>query len=747
VNDAQVDSINFVYAVRRYVLTGRIVQTFPSDTTLRRPLGGIVVRLRQSGVSNVLDSAITDSLGRFSLRVNSLSYGGISLTLFVNSPLYTFRYRGDSLGAQVSNGFVVGVLRDDAILDDIIAVQLPPRRFPVTGRLLYPDGKPVLEQVFAIITNASTVVSPSLVTERQELVRIDSSGSYTFSVTSGAFRVSLVSNRLVFFTPLVTIIMPNDSTRSIDLQATLKPFTVSGSVRTLLAEPIGGALLQFTANNSSVSGLTARTDSNGSYSVVVSRQFPGSSFTIIPRLDTTIFTPANRLVIANIATTVVNNLDFRATSTVATLPLSSIAGRVIIRTTTGQDIGLQGVSIADGTRAVRTDANGGYVLRNVPNGVFTLTPTFAGYSFTPPTINASVIAGNGPRGQNFIAQIQQRDTANRAPFVITPLNDIPVVAAATKSLSLVPVFTDPDGDSLAITTSVEDPTILRTRLRGGQLLLDALTEGNTIVNVVASDNRGGVATASFRISVSPPVATPQLFVRPKGNLNTNINAAVILETKDALLFAEKGDVENITAGGGELGAFNSKCECVGSIVWSGENAVLAVWGENKESKIPGMAPNDPLHLRFIDNTERKSRRTRIAYIERTQSVLWPIDNAVITSIPEFNNEPCQVLSSVYNAQVDANLLALQVHPNPTASRAQLSYTLPVSGASRVEVWNMYGQCVKVLWNGIQQSGNHRLDIDVDALPSGMYICRVHSGEGTAKTVTSAMATIRLTIIR
>ncbi len=63
----------------------------------------------------------------------------------------------------------------------------------------------------------------------------------------------------------------------------------------------------------------------------------------------------------------------------AVCPSCTISGRVI--DSAGR--GVAGATVSDGTRSVTTDADGSYILTDVPPGAYTLTPSHQGYIFTP----------------------------------------------------------------------------------------------------------------------------------------------------------------------------------------------------------------------------------------------------------------------------------------------------------------------------------------------------------------------------
>ncbi len=742
VTDANVNMGTITITNRRYQIRGRVITT---NGALVIPLAQILVRIEQFGTNQSIGNAVTDANGNFTLLVDASRFTGVPLRLFITLNGFTFTNKG----VAFDNVLALEGLRDDLQMGDINAIRIPDRQFPVNGSVLYPNRQPVQVPIIAIVTNANSVQ----LTTREIPLTVSADGRYTIAgVTSGVFRISLRAQNLVFSPSQFDIVMPRDVGAEFNFEATMSPITINGQVQTVLGEPVFGVQMRV---NGSPNTPPTTTDALGRYSLQVSGQYPGSRWFVFPTQQGSTFYPPNRLVVSSLIQPALGAMDFRATSTTNTLPLSTINGKITVFSNDGRERGLGGVLVSDGTRTATSDVNGNYTLRNIPNGSYTLTPVLDGYVFTPNTLQASILGGNTTQNQNFVSRLRT-DTTNLPPFIQTPINDIPIIAAATTQIPLTSVFVDANNDSLSITTTVEDPTLLRTRIRTNMLMLDGLSEGNTMVSVIANDNRGGTTTASFRVFVSRPFSTPRIFVRPRGNVNTNINAAIVIDPQAVLAAAgllpmpsEKGTA-SLTSLSGELGAFNSKCECVGSIVWNaGNSAVLPVWGEDEESEVPGMKFSEPIHIRFVDNIERRSRRTRAMYLYNVPPGLWPIDQAIATNIlVEGQDDPCQpVQNVVMSAQTDLQALGVSVTPNPVASgKALISYTLPSAGMVNIELWNILGQRVSTLANGYQASGEQRVDFNVEDLPTGMYICRIQSSsEGSSGT--RNVATVRLSVIR
>ncbi len=77
------------------------------------------------------------------------------------------------------------------------------------------------------------------------------------------------------------------------------------------------------------------------------------------------------------------------------------------------------------------------------------------------------------------------------------------------------------------------------------------------------------------------------------------------------------------------------------------------------------------------------------------------------------------------------------YPNPFTTQAQFDVTLQQTQPVRVEVFDMLGRSVQVLYDGVMMAGTpHRLTLDGQNLASGMYLYRV-----TTETFTTTRSII------
>ena len=75
--------------------------------------------------------------------------------------------------------------------------------------------------------------------------------------------------------------------------------------------------------------------------------------------------------------------------------------------------------------------------------------------------------------------------------------------------------------------------------------------------------------------------------------------------------------------------------------------------------------------------------------------------------------------------------SIQLFPNPVKDRATLNYTLDQQSVVSIDVYNIIGNKVKTIVPGIQNSGEHTIDLNFDSKPAnGIYFIKLNAGNSS-----------------
>ena len=69
----------------------------------------------------------------------------------------------------------------------------------------------------------------------------------------------------------------------------------------------------------------------------------------------------------------------------------------------------------------------------------------------------------------------------------------------------------------------------------------------------------------------------------------------------------------------------------------------------------------------------------------------------------------------------------QNYPNPFNPSTIISYQLPVASKVSLKVYNLLGQEINTLYDGLHQAGNFTATFNAGGLPSGIYLYRLEAG--------------------
>ena len=106
----------------------------------------------------------------------------------------------------------------------------------------------------------------------------------------------------------------------------------------------------------------------------------------------------------------------------------------------------------------------------------------------------------------------------------------------------------------------------------------------------------------------------------------------------------------------------------------------------------------------------------------------------VTETSEYGceSEPSNMIYFVYVSveEIDAES-DLRIYPNPVAEKMTIRFTLKSYLETSITIFNAVGHAVMVINDGYQiQAGTYSMEIDVKALPSGVYYCKLETDDQT-----------------
>ena len=75
--------------------------------------------------------------------------------------------------------------------------------------------------------------------------------------------------------------------------------------------------------------------------------------------------------------------------------------------------------------------------------------------------------------------------------------------------------------------------------------------------------------------------------------------------------------------------------------------------------------------------------------------------------------------------------SISIVPNPIDEYGVIYYSSSVAGSIKVELFNMLGQKVMDIFNGVSMGGTQSFEVNSSALNSGTYVCKITNGNRTA----------------
>ena len=110
-----------------------------------------------------------------------------------------------------------------------------------------------------------------------------------------------------------------------------------------------------------------------------------------------------------------------------------------------------------------------------------------------------------------------------------------------------------------------------------------------------------------------------------------------------------------------------------------------------------------------------------------------LDSSASGSLTDYDFDNFTFRSNITSASVDSSLIPQsyrlsQNFPNPFNPTTKIYYSIPKSNLVTIKIFNILGREVKTLLDEHENAGNYNVVFNASGLSSGVYFCRLQSGD-------------------
>lgn len=336
----------------------------------------------------------------------------------------------------------------------------------------------------------------------------DANGKYNFiNMDNGTYTVTPSKGIDYKFNPTSRAVSISGASVTADFTAKYSgapTYNISGTV-TLggpTGQPVSGVTMTlYDSGGTTIIG-QAMTDQNGNYTL----QGTSGSYRVTPSATGYTFTPSY-IDPVNVLGNDVSGQNFLATAV-------SISGTVSGDVAANVTINLTGVTIA----STQTGANGDYAFNTLPNGGYTVTPSLAGYKFSPTSTTVTITGGSA-------ANVDFTSSSASSSHSIS--GKVTVFGIGSNLSGVTLTFTDSTGANVIGTTSTGlDGTYTLSGFSNGSYRVIPSIAGYTFDNAYLSPTVSGVDSTGNDFIATPNYTQDDLnvtWVLHSLAVNTGIN--------------------------------------------------------------------------------------------------------------------------------------------------------------------------------------------------------------------------------
>ena len=167
-----------------------------------------------------------------------------------------------------------------------------------------------------------------------------------------------------------------------------------------------------------------------------------------------------------------------------------------------------------------------------------------------------------------------------------------------------------------------------------------------------------------------------------------------------------------------------------------DSTIFVVWWPPREACVIRIdVPPQPFYVTSYDEDTTGGIHWHFELLFEPDSI--GLFTGVVVRVVDANGNPTPYGLTLHGEGVIASVtspsfiphpssFALSAFPNPFNLQTEISFSVPSAGRVLVRVFNLLGQQVSVLQNGMMSAGEHRVLFDGGQFPAGIYFLRMEA---------------------
>ena len=171
--------------------------------------------------------------------------------------------------------------------------------------------------------------------------------------------------------------------------------------------------------------------------------------------------------------------------------------------------------------------------------------------------------------------------------------------------------------------------------------------------------------------------------------------------------------KNLPTIGDEIAAYNSKGELVGSAIYTEPVSIISVWGNDATTeKVDGLNNGEAMTFKLWN---KRFNTTQELIVKE-----W------IEGANAYQTDAVYQIGAIEAVEYSNSISQLGVYPIPAKHELNIDLELGQSEGVTVNIYNLIGELI--VTNSYEMSkGINTIQLDIDGLKDGVYLCKVNSG--------------------